>query len=458
MNRIAPLFAFLIGLAISSTTEAQALLNPPPPKTATEIEMEKLDLLQDVLAKAQEFSNKAEWQNYADAMKRALALRPYASRLRIELSAAYALQDKKSEAYEALLALQSTGYAFDPAADKRFEKIRGTDVWDYLVEGFKNNAKQQGAGKVAFTLSQDDLLLEALAYDAGKAAFLAGSVRTGKIYRVKADGKLDPFIKPDSENGLFGVFDMVAVPAQNALWVVSSSIPHVKHAPTTTYGQGGLWKFQLDTGKFLGKWLLPDDGLNHLLSAVAADDEGHVFIADRMAALIWKLEGNALRLVVRNPKLASIRGLAISTDKSILYFNDFEQGVFGLELASGKFFWIAGGKKSTLFGIESLYVRDDKTLIAVQTGIQPRRTIALQLSDDRRKVLQVLPLDSNNPALTAPTRGTLVGDGFYVIANSQKGKYDGEGRLLPGSKLEPIRIFQSPIRTLQSLTNTDMAR
>ena len=79
-------------------------------------------------------------------MKRLSEIRPQAGNIKYEMAAAYAMQDLKTEAFDALVRLQSTGYAFDIAADERLKNLHGTGVWDYLVPNFKANEVEFGQG------------------------------------------------------------------------------------------------------------------------------------------------------------------------------------------------------------------------------------------------------------------------------------------------------------------------
>jgi hypothetical protein len=55
----------------------------------------------------------------------------------------------------------------------------------------------------------------------------------------------------------------------------------------------------------------------------------------------------------------------------------------------------------------------------------------MRFSADLRKQ-QVL--EANTPELGEPTHGTIVGDAFYLIANSGWDAYDEQGKKKPGSK------------------------
>lgn len=439
---------------VAVTASAQLLPNAPPPKTQTELTLAKIDSVPQLLQLARGYEEQKKWQDYQFAMQRVLELRPHAGNIKLELAAAYAMQDKLQESYDILVKMQGAGYGYPIADDDRFALARDTGVWKYVSEGFAANARPNGPGKVEVKLPADDLLIESVTWDTKRKQLLAASVRTGIIFTIDAKGALKPFIKPDAENLLLGSFDLYADNAHNVLWVASAGIPHVKHVKAADYGRAGLWKFALDSGKFLGRWIVPNDGKPHVIATVTANPAGQPFVADHTTAQVYTLVGDQLKLIVQNPKLTSIRALAASADNKTLYFADHELGLFGLDLASGRAFDIASAPSVTLFGIESL-AWFDGTLVATQTGIEPRRSVRFELTDDHKLVKRAQVLDAAKPEFTALTRGTIVDQTFYFVANSQKVKYDGAGKLINPAALDGVVIYASNANAARNLPNTN---
>jgi hypothetical protein len=168
--------------------------------------------------------------------------------------------------------------------------------------------------------------------------------------RVAEDGKAQDFIVPDAANGLWGVFDLVADPARDALWVASGASVLTPHAKPEDYGRSGVFRFRLSDGGFVSKTLLPADGQNHLLTALAVTPQGLVFAIDSVSNRLLKVEGEGFRVVVQNPQLGMLRALAATDDGKTLYFSDYELGLFGIDLASGKGFDVATNERSASKG------------------------------------------------------------------------------------------------------------
>ncbi|HET9484044.1 MAG TPA: hypothetical protein VFO79_08810, partial [Xanthomonadales bacterium] len=423
------LAAVLLGSPVLAA--AQALPSPAPAPVAApapaaapgEVERELAKIEQPVRVEriAARFAADKDWPKLQLATARLVQLRPHNGNYRYTLAAAHALQDHKREAYDALVRLQSAGYAYDIAKDDRFAKVRGTEVWDYLVKGMEANAQEFGEGKVAYQLPAGDLLLESLGWDPVRKQLLAGSAREGKVFRVGKDGALGEYVAADAKNGLWAVMDIAVDAPRDALYVASAAIPHFKHAKKTDYGRAGVFRFKLSTGEFVARHEVPVDGRNHIFSSIAVTPKGDVFVADGVLREIWKIEAGKLRFVINNEKLSTIRGMAAS-DKA-LYFADYELGIFGIDLATGEPFEVRAPETVTLYSIDGLSWYDGH-LVAVQAGFPPKRVMRFTLTPDGRGISKYQPLEASRAKFGTPTRGVVAGDTYYFIANTQKPAYD----------------------------------
>src|SRR5262249_31945145 len=157
--------------------------------------------------------------------------------------------------------------------------------------------------------------------------------------------------------------------------------------------------------------------------------DGHVFVADGDHGVIFRLDGGELKLLTQNPKLGTLRGMAVSDDGRILYFADYAMGVFGIDLTKDQPFALGRNpEKLVLGGIVGMYWYDG-CLVLIESGMVPQRVMRLKLSADGRSVATVMPIDVAQPAFATPTLGAVIGDELYFIANSQKALYDKYGVL-----------------------------
>jgi sugar lactone lactonase YvrE len=425
------------------------------PATLSEAQIAQTKLPAALYRLAGIYTPAGDWQRMGWALERLSELQPNVGEVKLSLATAYALQDDKTRAYDLLLAMQKQGYGYDLAGDTNFAKVADTKVWKYIVEGLQSNLKPFGEGRIAFSLPAGDTLIDSLAFDPKRKQFLAGSVREGKIYRVGKDGTLADFISPSADNGLWSVYAMAVDADDDALYVASTSSVYFKGFRQEDYGKAGVFKFRLSSGKLLGKYLLKPDRQPRTLSSITAG-KGRVFAADGVRNIVYKLDGGALKPMVQNPHLTSVRGLALSGDGNTLYFADYAMGILGVDLAGGKGFDLTyDPAKLVLGGIDGLYWYDG-TLVAIENGMSPRRVMRLTLGGDGRSVVRAMPLDAANPAFKLPTYGAIDGDGLYFIANSQKNKYDKFGSPKDDAKLEPVNVFRSDLRFAWNEGGIDM--
>jgi sugar lactone lactonase YvrE len=429
-----------------------------PPQVATQSDVEKkaealseaqIDQSRDVASLSQLgqlYSSLGDIPRFAWVLKRLTQLMPDSGQLKLQLALAYADQKDLTKAYDVLVRMQGQGFGYDLSKDPRFDSIHGNKVWDYIVTNLQVNGKQFGEGKVAFELPKGDHLFESMSYDPKRKQFLVGSVREGKVYLADQNGKLTDFINADAANGMWAVLDMGVDSAHDKLYVASAGVAYYKGFNEDSFGQSGIFEFQLSTGKFLKKYTFPQIGEKHLLSHIVVGKDGRVYAADGDRRQIYKLDGGELKLLAENLKLAGIRGLALSDDGKTLYFADSSFGIFGMDLTKSEPFVLARNPdKLVLGGIDGLYFYDG-CLITIANGMEPQRVMRLKLSADGRGVVSAMPLDVAQPAFTMPTLGAVAGDGLYFIANSQKAMYDQYGVLKDASKLEPVKIFRSNLR------------
>jgi len=400
----------------------------------------------DSLSKlGQIYAEAGESEHMQWTLQRLTQLFPNSGNLRLQLAMVYAGQEKKTETYDTLLRLINQGYYYDIGKDPRFEGAHGTKVWDYIVKTFEDANKPFGEGKVAFDLPKGDKLFESIAWDPKRKQFLVGSVRDGGIYIADGKGGVKEFIKADAANGLMAVFGLAVDATHDRLYAISNGVAHFNHFDAAMVGKAGLFEFVLSSGKFVRSALLPVDDGRHILSSIATDSSGKVYVADGVVQQIYKYDDGALKLIAGNPSLSGIRGLAVSGDGRTLYFADIALGLFGIDLAQNKPFNITYNQdKLTLGGIDGLYWFDG-TLVAIQNDMSPKRVMRLRLGSDGRSIVQEQPLEAAQPAFGLPTVGTVVDKGLYFIANSQKGLYSDLGVLTDADKLEPVHIFRTDL-------------
>jgi sugar lactone lactonase YvrE len=449
MNRLLlslSLICALFGLNLAQAQQRPLNSPAPPPSAEVAEKIARTDDVPALLSLAAGFEAKGEYNNLIATLQRVLVLRPMAGNIQYELAAAYALVNDKRHCYDQLLKMQTTGYAYDPSADERFTNARGTDAWEYIILNLQANAKPFGEGKVVATLPAEDTLIDAIAYDSTRKQMLAGSMREGAVYRVSADGKtLTPFITPDAKNQLRSVIAMQADSKRGHLWVTATGLPHFKYIADTDFGKTAIYQFDLKTGTLIKRIDMPAATGPHRLDYINIAADGRVFVADSAQKRIHQVEGNTTKLLVQNPRLTHLRGLAASDDGKLLYFADTEYGLFVLSLEQGKAVPVTAPETLTLFGIDGLYFWKGH-LVAIQNAFPPARVMRMKLDAGGTRIVASMPLDAGHPAFEAPTTGALDGDALLLIANSQRPNYDRFGLPIDKSKLKGVTVWRSDLK------------
>jgi sugar lactone lactonase YvrE len=437
-------------LLAATLASAQPLLQPAAPQRLAGPEPNeldaKLDSITDPLALldlAAQASREGNVDSRGRIWQRLAKLRPHIGQYKYEMAAAFAEQDLKTFTYNALLELQALGYAHELEKDPRFAPVHNTEVWDHIVNGFKVNRDPFGEGKVAYTLPKQDLLIESLAWDPTRKRVLVGSAREGAVFVVGDGGTLQPLVKADKENGMWAVFDLVVDAERGVLWVASTAVPHYKrYNAETDLGRAGIFKFDLKTGKFLKRFLSPTVvGQSFFMSTLALAPNGTVYAADGVNNAAYAVADDQLKRVFHAPVLSGIRGMSVSGDGKVLYFSDYERGLFGYDLERNAPFEVAVPPKLALGGIDGV-VWWRNQLVVVQSGMNPKRVMRLKLAPDGRSIVGVQPLEANKAPLQHPTLATRDGDRLLFIANSQKMKYDRFGLPRNADLLDGTVLYQ----------------
>ena len=416
---------------------------------ATALSEEQIKQSRDLTALstlAQLYNGNGDMPHLVWTLQRVCELMPNSGDLRLQLAMAYAKAGDKTKAYDTLLRMQVQGFGYDIAKDPRFEPIHGTRVWDYLVANLAVNAKQFGEGKLAFQLPKGDFLFNALAWDPKRQQLLVGSEREGSVRLADEHGKLSDFIAADAANGLWGVDALGVDAAHGKFYVASAASLRFKGFNQENAGKAGIFEFDLASGKFLKKYILPQGDGAHVLTSIAVGKDGQVYAADGPRRAIFKLENGALKSILVNPRLTGITGLALTDDGKTLYIADYAMGIFGFDLTKAGAFELAyDPSKLVLGGIDSLYLYEGN-LVVVESGMVPKRVLRVKLSDDGHGVVSVMPLDVAQPAFENLGQAAVAGDNLYFVANRQDGLYDDHGVLVDAAKLEPTDIFRSNLR------------
>jgi len=97
----------------------------------------------------------------------------------------------------------------------------------------------------------------------------------------------------------------------------------------------------------------------------------------------------------------------------------------------------------TTVGIDGLY-HYKNSLIAVQNGLGRISRFYLNQAGD--KILHSELIEFANPVFNIPTTGTIVGNTFYYLANSQLRSFEADGTIFPPERLANVVVLKTELQ------------
>lgn len=374
-------------------------------------------------------------------MKQAVELRPNHPRLMFNLAAAFALTGSGSEALQWLGKMTEMGLVFPAEKDSDFDSIKGSAEFQTILNKIAHNKLPVINGAPAFTIHEKGFIPEGLAYDPSTQTFYLGSVYRRKIVSLNRKGEVKDFAT--EQEGLWSVMGMKVDNRRRLLWVASAAHPQMSNYKADENGTSGLFKFDLQTGKLVRKYILPNKPKSHWFGDLVLNSRGDVFATDSISPEIYLIsrEKDEIELFLAGPPFVNLQGLDFTPDEKRLFVADYAKGIFLIDLVTKKRSDLSPAANLTLLGIDGLYSYKG-TLLAVQNGINPPRLVRLYLSRDLSRVERLDTIEANDPVFDEPTLGVLVGDSFYLIANSQWGAISEKGQLAQADKLKEPTVLK----------------
>jgi sugar lactone lactonase YvrE len=387
-------------------------------------------------------------RNYADFLfneKRALALDPANPRLVYNVACGEALTGSAAEAVRRLETLIARKLDLGAETDDDFTSIRKTPEWAGFVSKLADLRRPFVQSSPAFTLEDPELVATGLAVDPKTGDTFIASVRERKIVRRTKLGRVSNFVDP-AQDGLMGAASLLIDSPHQLLFASTAVVPFMRGYHKEDSGKSGVFVFDLKTGKLVRKVLLADNSKKHFLNQLAINRAGDIFVSDSLTPGIYRLKYGDDRLEFLAPSTVfrSTQGLAFSDDEKILYVADFSDGVWALDLAAGTRRRVEAPADVWLFGLDGLS-RVADGFITVQIGVKPERVLHLRLDSSGQKIARVDVLEINHPDYAGPIQGTVDGNTFLYVANSQLGLANGETGAFAAERARATVVLRLPL-------------
>jgi hypothetical protein len=397
------------------------------------------DKLTDSIQHYQELAKQARTQNntvdYLRYTKKVVELAPEDYLARYILARAFVMNKKPGKAINALSFLADRNSDLivfienDPILKALCNHPKYMPIKDATIKKSNSIVKSSPA----FSLKEKDLIPEGITFDPVGHKFYIGSFHKGKIVSVDQNGFISDFAKK-GQDGLMPVLGMKVDAKKRILWVVNSFGRANSSISQEHYGKSGVFKYDLETGLLIKKYMLPQEE-GHFLNDLALHPNGDVYLTDSNIPAVYKIEKHADTLEKFVALEGFPNGIELSPKKNRLFVAS--SGIYSIEL-SDKTVEKLKQPPELLISADGMYYYDQSLLIIQNSSLD--RILRLHLNEEESEIINYELLESNNPIFDIPTTGVICEKDFYFIANSQVTAYDESGNLHSLDKLNETQI------------------
>lgn len=356
------------------------------------------------------------------------------------LSIAFLLNNKKEEAFKLLKEGLSFGYIYPLEGDKDFDAVKSMAEFRKILKLNQDNKKEKVISKTMAIFPGKQVIAEGLTFDSFDSTFFVSSIYKNVIYNVDRRKNI-LWSSRDSQYG--SISGLLLDKKNNNLWCTFVQQPQSKYFTESDDGTSGILCYDLTTKKILHRIYIKKDSLGkHWFGDLTMDSNGNIYTTDSYASNIYKfsLPDYKPEIIKSNIQFRSLQGLTFTKNFQYLIFADYSNGLFRYDPLTSEIIKIKNSANNTLLGIDGIYYYKNNRIIAVQNGTNPQRIVELSFDENFLKATGFRILEVNNPDFDDITLGTVNGNDFYFIANSQWYKFDKKGKIFPEEKFNNILI------------------
>jgi hypothetical protein len=336
---------------------------------------------------------------------------------------------------------QQVGQALDVLLREHWNA--GVDITHFGIEpppaiarqiaALQKQAVRGTASRLTAALGERDLIPEGISFDPKMDSFLLGSIQQSKVVRVSRDGVVSQLVAPRS-GGLDEVLGLKADVQRRWLWVASVSPKD---------GSSAIVRFDLDTGRVLGRHQLHTTGANSSFNDLCLAED-RVFATETAGGILYEIEPeqDLPRALSAPGRLWYPNGIAC--DRGLVWVSD-AFSLHAFELRTMQLYEIVGDGQFSGAGMDGLVVAGDR-LVGVQNSFGAGRIIELTVDFEHKRITAGRLLEGWRPEFGVPTTGVVVDGAFHYIANSQFPLRSREGALPAAKDLRDVLILNLPLR------------
>ncbi len=389
-----------------------------------------------------------QWETSGDGFQRAFAFNPKDDAAAYLAATAWAHAGNAPAALEWLDQVWRLNSCLVPRP-KSFAGVASDPRFNDALAVIRAQAPKTHRSAVAFTLGERDLVPADLAWDAAARVFYVASLRKRKIVRVTPGAAGAPAAMADfagqAAGGLDAVLGVKVDAVRRRLWAVTAGDPAMEGFRPEDFGRSQLVAFDLSTGAVLGRWS-PLTRPPHQFGGLAVDAAGSVWVTDTASGEIHVLRAGAeeLAVVAAAGAFVAPKSVAVSSDGTRVWVSDLARGVYRLDTATGASTLLDQPPGPWPAGLDGL-VFHRNALVGAQGTVSVGRVGRWTLEPDGNSFSGVEVLDCAHPSYRVPVGGTVAGDDYVYVANSQVDAVGDGGSMPPAGALEDLVILRLPL-------------
>jgi hypothetical protein len=346
---------------------------------------------------------------------------------------------------DAFNAYAALGLGRDLHGDARFAALLAQPRFASVAAKLDENRAARTRSRVVATLPDSTFWPEGADYDPRSHRYYVGSVRHRTIAEV-VDGKLRRELWPRATPGIGAVLGVRVDTTRGVLWATLAGIPQMDGYTSADSNIASIVRVRIADGAIERRWDLPPSPRGHALGDVVIGPAGDVFVTDSNDPVLYRLRpgGDTLE-AIRHPLFRSLQGMAAPPNANLLYVADYSHGMLRVDLGTREVTRLEDAPSTTSLGCDGL-VWYRGAIVAVQNGVAPARIMRFVLDATGTRIARAELLDRNTAVADEPTIGTLVGDEYVYVANSQWEKYTESGARIPARRLTAPILLGVPLR------------
>ena len=336
------------------------------------------------------------------------------------------------------------GLGRDLRADSTFAAYRELPWFQEMARAHDANRGAVVNSTIRTRLADSTFWPEGVDYDAHTKRFYVASIRHRTIAEILRSG-LTRELWPRNQPGAGAVMGVRVDPRGGVIWATMAGLPQMEGFVASDTGTAALVRVSIKNGTIERRWDLPA-GTKHVPGDLAIGPRGDVFVTDSDQPVLYRLRIAADTLErLTSPLFRSLQGMTASPDGRFLYLADYSHGLLRVDLATRVVTRITDAPYSTTLGCDGI-VWYRGSIIAVQNGVVPARVMRFHLDERGERVARAELLDRNWTMADEPSIGTIAGDTYVYVANSQWEKYTEDGKRKPGARLTPPVLLSIPLK------------